>query len=151
MIKFKRDWFYVVAGLVAVFFVLLFLLLLIAPKQDARNRGFAACSQQLLQRLEQCEHRLWCSGRVIVATSRCDIAVVWQGFFDWIDGKQPYPWSNYIYEPEIVSLVDEDARREYLKQYPDTKQEMEKLHILRKELENEQNTQQNIQDLWPEE
>ena len=30
MIKFKRDWFYVVAGLVAVFFVLLFLLLLIA-------------------------------------------------------------------------------------------------------------------------
>lgn len=151
MIWIKKYWFHVVAGLSAGIFGLLFVLILAAPKQDAQNRGFVACSQQLLQRLGQCDHRLWCSSKAVAANSRCDIAVIWHGICSWIDGKQPYPWSNYLYEPELSGWVDEEARQEYLKQYPDTKQEMEKLHQLRKELEDEQNARQNTQDLWPEE
>ena len=60
---------------------------------------------------------------------------------DWTKGTQPTPWSNYIFEPDVSSpFIDEKARSEYLKNYPDTKAEMERLHILRKDLENDQDT-----------
>lgn len=149
---FKHHWFNIILGcLIAVFVIMLFLII-ISPKQDAKGRGFVACTQDLLDDLIFCERRIGCSMKAIAANTWCDVKVITKGAKDWAKGMQQYPWSNYIYEPEKPEnqFVDEDARREYLKQYPDTKKEMELKDLLRKELENEQNTIKNNEISWNE-
>ena len=71
----------------------------------------------------------------------------------WIDDKQPTPWSNYLFEPEIdnTSFFDEEEITEYLKNNPDVKSEMRRLDVLRKDLENEENKQDFDQEVLPKE
>ena len=149
----KKHWFSFIVGLLLAVFLLMFILILIAPKQDVQKRGFVACSHQLLADLGECERGLWCSGKAVLRCSWCDIKVIGRGLQNWAKGSQPAPWSNYIYEAEIPQngFIDEAARQEYLVRFPDTEREMERLNLLRKELENEQNIIENGQDLWPEE
>ena len=128
-------------GMFMTAFMVMLLLIIISPKQDAKERGFVACTQNLLDDLIDCNHNVVCSTLAIVDNTWCDIKVIVKGAKEWIQGQQPKPWSNYIYEPEMSEnqFVDEEARQKYLKRYPNTKEEMEKKHLLRKELENEQN------------
>ncbi|MFR8205278.1 MAG: hypothetical protein ACLU99_02275 [Alphaproteobacteria bacterium] len=57
-----------------------------------------------------------------------------------MSGKQPAPWSNYIFIPELPEdeNFDNAARAEYFKTNPDIAVEMQDLKQLNKELENEQ-------------
>lgn len=146
----KNYWFGTLLGLAVSAFMLMLMLILIAPKQDVQNRGFVYCTQNLIDDLADCNRALWCSSKAVSKNTWCDIKIIADGFLLWMDNKQPKPWSNYIFKPELPqnSFVDEEARAEYLKQYPDVKQEMESLHKLRKELENEQNLQIDTTDLW---
>lgn len=146
----KNYWFSILLGLALFVFMLILVLILAAPKQDAKNRGFVFCSQNLMDDLNDCNRALWCSGKAIFKTTFCDLKIIGTGLSLWAKGKQPRPWSNYIFEPEPLknSFVDEDARIKYLEQYPNVKTEMENLHKLRKELENEQSLQTDIEKLW---
>ena len=136
----KRYWFGGLVSLVLLFFFLLFVIILISPKQDAKNRGFISCTGQMIDDLLDCQRGIWCSTKAIGKNTLCDIKIIAEGVKLWIDKKQPTPWSNYIFEPEIIenSFVDEEARAEFLKNNPNVQKEMLQLDKLRKELENEQ-------------
>jgi len=137
----KAHWFGI---LIWIWLTLVFLfaaLIVSAPHYDARNRGFAFCSQQLIDDLHSCNHSVFCSSEMIIRSTKCDLKVVAASFSDWMAGKHQYPWSGYIFVPELPQdyLIDEESRREYLKEYPDTAEEMLKLQQLRKDMENAQN------------
>ncbi len=149
----KHHWFGLCIGLFLIVFMLMLVLILLAPKQDAKSRGFIPCTEVMVDTLLTCDREVWCASRAVLQNSWCDIKVIGRGIKLWGQGKQPYPWSNYIFTPELplTSFVDEEARQQYLKEYPNTKQEMERLHILRKELENEETNVQDNSELWQEE
>lgn len=106
----------------------------------------------MIEDLETCNRKLWCSITAIFNNTVCDVDVVISGVELWIDKKQPSPWSNYIFEPEIGenSFFDEKERAEYLKNNPNTKNEMGRLDKLRKDLENEENKQEFKEEMLPE-
>ncbi len=147
----KRNWFAALVFLVAALFMLSVVLVLIAPKQDTKLRGFVKCSKELADNLETCNGALWCSAKTVFSASGCDAKVIADGVLQWLDDKQDYPWSNYIFKPELPenTFVDEKARTEYLEKYPNTKQEMNNLHKLREEIENEQNLQNFDEEMLP--
>ncbi len=151
MSRIKKNWFTALVFVIVALFMLTVALVLIAPKQDVKMRGFVKCSRTLAEKLENCEGTLWCSAKSVLACSVCDVKVVARGISDWQKGKQPYPWSNYIFIPELPenSFIDEKARTEYLEKYPNTKQEMDNLHKLRKEMEDEQNLQEFDPEMLP--
>ncbi|MBE6467500.1 MAG: hypothetical protein E7004_02795 [Alphaproteobacteria bacterium] len=149
----KRYWFGGLLASVMGCFLLLFVLLVISPKQDAKKRGFIQCTQEMIDNLISCERKIWCSTKAIANNTYCDVKIIIQGFDLWLDNKQPKPWSNYIFEPEIEknSFFDEEERAEYLKKYPDVKDEMIRLDKLRKDLENEENEQNISEEMLPKE
>ncbi len=149
----KKYWF----ETVMIFFVAVFIgmvgILLLSPKQDMDNRGFIPCTKALMDNLFDCERKVLCSIDAVLGNTKCEIDVIYEGIKLWMNKKQPYPWSNYIFKPKLLSSVyiDEKAVEEYLKKYPNVKDDMKKLHQLRKDLENEKNTSEDYKKLWPEE
>ncbi len=139
----KEHWFGIIIG--CWFFVLsLFVaVILIAPHQDAKNRGFVYCNQNFVEQISECNNANLCVVKAILYNTGCDITIIKQSFIDWLHHKHPYPWSGYIFDPEPLTdrstYFDKDEIEEYLQEYPDTVQEMEKLKQLRKDLENAQN------------
>lgn len=149
----KRYWFAgLLVAIVCCFFVL-FLLLIISPKQDEKGRGFIKCTEQMIDDLYDCNRKVWCSIKAITNNTICDFKVIGEGVELWLDNKQPAPWSNYIFEPEISenNFFDEEARKEYLKNNPNIKTEMMRLDKLRKDLENEENNQTITEEMLPKE
>ncbi|MBR1949203.1 MAG: hypothetical protein IKA30_05370 [Alphaproteobacteria bacterium] len=149
----KRYWFGGLLAFIVCCFCLLFVLLIISPKQDAKNRGFVKCTQQMIDDVGNCNKAFLCSVKAIGNNTLCDVKVVTEGFKLWLDNQQPYPWSNYIFEPEIEKnpFYDDEGRDEYLKNNPNIKKEMIKLEKLRKELENEENKQNFDEEMLPKE
>ena len=150
----KRYWFGCLTGFILSCFLVLFILLIISPKQDTKGRGFIKCTQEMVNELTLCNKKIWCSIKAIGNNTLCDVFVVAKGFDLWLDDKQPTPWSNYIFEPELEEnlFFDEEARIEYIKNNPDTKDEMIRLNKLRKDLENEANKNLDItEEMLPKE
>ena len=149
----KNYWFGGLIGFLLLCFVLLFILILIAPKQDAKNRGFVACTQEMIDNLLICDKKFSCSVKVILDNTICDVKVVGEGLINWVKHEQPYPWSNYIFEPETATnqYVDEEETTEYLAEFPETLKEMQILKKLNKELENEQNVPEISEGNFPKE
>ncbi len=141
MVFIKHHWFGLLSGAIVFVFMGLFMLVLLSPREDARNRGFIPCTQALAAQLLDCgeEQRIFCVAGAVLQNTWCDMKVVGAGFGGWISGNQAAPWSNYIFIPEKGSdaMFDEAARAEYLKNNPQPALEMEKLRQLNKELENE--------------
>lgn len=139
----KSYWFGVLIGLWMFLFITMVVLVLVAPHHDAKNRGFAFCTQDLVDGLAQCNNSSLCGLKAILKNTWCDVAIIAKGCGDWIKGEQPYPWSNYIFEPELKqnSYVDDAEVKEYLEQYPDTIAEMERLKQIRKDMEHAQNSE----------
>ena len=51
----KKHWFScLIAGMMLCFFSV-FVLILLAPKQDAKGRGFIPCTQEMVQKLLDCD------------------------------------------------------------------------------------------------
>ena len=139
----KRYWFVGLLGLIVCCFLLLFILLILSPKRDDKERGFVKCTYEMIDDLVACDRDIWCSVKSIANNTWCNVKVVAKGVELWLDDKQEYPWSNYIFVPEIKDEVffDEEARAEYLKDNPNVKEEMRRLDKLRKDMENEENKQ----------
>ncbi len=145
----KRYWFGGLIAFIVCFFMLLFILLVMSPKDDADKRGFVKCTHEMIDNLSDCNKGFYCTVKAIMNNTWCNVKVIAEGVDLWIDNKQKYPWSNYIYEPIIVdnSFFDEEARTEYLKKYPDVKRDMMRLNKLRKDLENEENNQEYSEEM----
>ena len=149
----RRYWFGSLMFFIIGCFLLLFVLLIISPKQDAKGRGFIKCTQEMVDNLSTCNKKFYCSIMAVIKNTTCDVDVVIEGISLWIDKKQPTPWSNYIFEPQTdaSSFFDEEERAEYLKANPDVNNEMKRLDMLRKDLENEENEQSLDKEMLPEE
>ena len=141
-------------GCLTGIFLLVLILVIIAPKQDAKQRGFVKCTQNMVSQLIDCDKAVLCSIKAIVRNSLCDIKVINTGISKWLKGEQERPWSNYIFEPEVekfAPFVDEEERDEYLQKYPDVEKEMQRLNKLREELENDENAQSFDEEMLPKE
>ena len=136
----KKYWFALIVLFLMFWMGTVMVLIVLSPKQDAQKRGFIVCTEQMIENLQACERGIFCSSRVVIENNWCVFKVINKGMIDWIQGRQERPWSNYIFEPDLTGIgyVDEEARQEYLKEHPDVVEEMEKLHRLRKDLENEE-------------
>lgn len=53
----------------------------------------------------------------VVDNTFCNVGVIGEGLKLWMTGKQPAPWSNYLFEPEIKrpSATDDVERRKALR------------------------------------
>ena len=136
----KSHWFGILICLWLVLFVAMMVVVLIAPHNDAKNRGFAFCTHNLINTLENCNRKIICSTKAITDNTVCDIKIITNSFYKWLKGDNRFPWSDYIFSPEkSFSYIDEEERKEYLNEFPDTLEEMEKLKQLRKDMEDAQN------------
>lgn len=107
---FRHYWFGLLISSILMVSFLLFLLVLVSPRQDVQKRGFIPCTEALAQNLLSCsqENKYSCGIKHILANSWCDIKVIGRGWKDWWQGKQASPWSNYIYEPQHSDSVEEN-------------------------------------------
>jgi len=79
------------------------IVLYIAPRQDAQNRGFIPCTKQLVIELSACERgQIKCPLRHLWSDMRCNVGVIYAGINGWISGKQSTPWANYLFVPEVA-------------------------------------------------
>ena len=150
----KRYWLGEVMGCLTSIFVVVLVIVIIAPKQESKQRGFVKCTQNMVSQLIDCDKAVLCSMKAIVSNTLCDIKVINTGISKWLKGEQERPWSNYIFEPEtenFESFIDEEERAEYLQKYPNVEQEMQRLNKLREELENEENKQSFDKKMLPKE
>lgn len=108
--------------------------LLISPKNDVKNRGFVACTKELVMSLGECESgQLTCVLGSFYDDTKCNSAVIFKGFANWLKGKQSAPWSNYIFEPELQNMSEPLY-------FYDVKENMQQIELDRKfmlEKENE--------------
>ena len=146
----RRYWFALCMGIFLACFACVFVIILMAPKQDIKKRGFIPCSENMIEELLDCNKNIWCSTKAIIHNNICVLNVIGLGIKNWINHEQAAPWSNYIFEPELYpeGFVDEEARKQYLAEHPNTKKEMEQLHLLRKDMEDENNEQSEFESNW---
>ena len=143
----NKHWFGLLTGFIIFIFGVLFILVLLSPRQDVQRRGFIPCTEIMAEKMLSCENnKVFCLLSAVVQNSWCDIKVVGTGIQKWINGQQATPWENYIFVPEIPSdeIFDSEARTEYLRKTPDIRAEMQRLHELNKELEDAENKEPEI-------
>ena len=119
------------------------LIIAFAPKEDKLKRGFIACTNQLADKVTGCQGDFWCAGKAVFANTACDIHVIAKGVQLWLEGKQPKPWSNYFFTPDLSHLqniLNENAELFY-QENPSYRQDFEDLkkqyELLEEQTEND--------------
>ncbi len=138
----RTHWFGLITGSSIFVFLLLFILVLLSPRQDKLRRGFIPCTEVLAEELSVCmeQKKVICLVNSVMKNSWCELKTVGRGIKLWVQGQQSTPWSNYIFIPEQTDEEDFPAeeRAEYLQNNPDFVEEMQKLKQSHEEIENEQ-------------
>ena len=141
---FKEYWFGLFMSVFTLIAVLYVTIIFISPRYDIQRRGFIPCTEKLAQNIAACpDGALFCTMQAILNNNLCDMEVIGQGVKNWLNGKQDKPWSNYIFEPELIGGLpgnDDPDLEEIYQQHSNFAEEMAKL----KQLEQEQ--QQNEQE-----
>ena len=141
----KDHWFGLLVSIFVFFFWCVIALVLAAPHQDEQKRGFVPCTETMAEELRGCNGRNMCVLGSVVDNTFCNVGVIGEGLKLWMTGKQPAPWSNYLFEPEIKrpSATDdvepEESLEEYYQNTPDIAAEMDELQKLNQQLENDSN------------
>lgn len=147
MINFlKIHWFGLIASILAFLYLMVFLLVLISPRQDRLNRGFTPCTKQMVSKMFSCsENKAWCMAKAVVQNGWCDTKVVGEGFAKWMSGEQTSPWANYLYVPELEedeNLKDNEPQEglsAYYQENSDIEAQMKYLEAQRLELDSQLN------------
>ena len=139
----KHHWFGLIISLFMLAYLLVFVLVLFAPRYDEQKRGFIPCTEIMAEELIFCDSSAWCMLKTITKNTWCDTNVVAKGFGQWIKGEQKTPWANYLFEPQlpqqnIASDVEpEESLQEFYEQTPDIEASMQNLRKLNQELEEQ--------------
>lgn len=147
----KQHWFGFLVTLVLLLAALLFIIVLFSPRQDNQKRGFIPCTETMAAELYDCNGRSFCMLRAVLNNSLCDAEVVLMGLGDWVKDRQPTPWSNYFFTPDLAS--DEDVAPEVAEFYqdnPNLRQEMHQLEALHEQLLKNQEADELIPPQLPE-
>ena len=134
---FKNYWFSILMALFFVVTTLYFIVVFMSPRYDLQRRGFIPCTEKLAAELETCNKSITCTLEAILTDNMCNAKVILQGFNLWVSGKQSTPWNNYIFEPELPPLSNDDNAEieEFYKANPNLVEDMSQLKKMNKELE----------------
>lgn len=114
--------------------------LIISPKNDLQNRGFIACTRDLVLNLGECKSgETGCVFKSFYKDTSCNLGVIADGFSAWIKGNQSTPWDNYIFEPEW----QEKSENPYLS---NPKEDMENMRLDREFILQKQQELENIKN-----
>lgn len=130
MYKFiKRHWFGLIVIIVALIYLIMFLLVMLSPRQDKFDRGFIPCTKQMVSEIFNCKkNKYFCMATAIIKNGTCDAKVIFTGLNGWIEGKQPTPWHNYLFTPEVANDNVNDAElQKFYDENPDIAAQMEEL------------------------
>lgn len=139
----KKHWFGFLIFIIVFVYVAMILIVVSAPRQDKHDRGFIKCTKAMMNELAACpqERRTGCIMKGVIKNNLCDFKIIYDGAAGWIQGKQPRPWSNYFFAPELETETDEtptdqqEELKEFYRQNPDIKNQMELLNQERLKLE----------------
>lgn len=99
--------FWTVFGVLFFGVVYLTVVMYLSPRQDMQERGFIPCTKQLVVALQDCPAgKLGCPFKLLAKDMACNIGVVGTGAVAWVKGKQPTPWANYLFEPQLSEADD---------------------------------------------
>ena len=96
----KNYWFGLLVAIPVAIYIIVFFLVLASPKQDTLKRGFIPCTEKMAAALIDCRKEKFCLLKEVIANSWCNIRIVGRGINLWLQGRQPTPWANYMFEPE---------------------------------------------------
>ncbi|MBR1757083.1 MAG: hypothetical protein IJ738_05935 [Alphaproteobacteria bacterium] len=101
--------FYSFLGIFCLGVVYLTTVMYLSPRQDADERGFIACTKELVLDLQTCRAgSIGCPFKFLMRDTGCNINVVFTGAAAWIKGNQPTPWANYLFEPKLYNDTAQD-------------------------------------------
>lgn len=109
MDKFFQYLYYTVLTLFVGSVIYLTTVLFLAPRQDAYDRGFIACTRKLVNNLSGCERgKVGCPLKFLWHDMKCNVGIIYDGAADWLKGKQKTPWANYLFEPQLTAPEDQE-------------------------------------------
>ena len=109
MERFLRLLYYYCLVLLMFVTVYMVAMLAVAPKNDALNRGFIPCTRDFVTAVSSCERgEIGCMAAGIWQDTKCNLYVIFDGAGAWLRGKQPAPWSNYLFEPKSEAEIDSE-------------------------------------------
>ena len=129
----KQHWFSIMISAFMSYFLLIFILVVVSPQKDDLNRGFIPCSIAQSDKIISCENSgAMCILNGIIKGNLCYMKVFNIGIYNFITAKQPRPWSNYMFTPELklqenATKDQDDGLKELLKQKPTLITDIEKV------------------------
>lgn len=134
----KYHWFGFLVSLFALTYLFVFVLVLLAPRQDIEKRGFIPCTEVMADELLECHQGAICMLKAITKNGWCDAKVIGDGIKNWVSGKQKTPWANYLFTPKLEETEEiDEGLQEFYSQNPDINSSMKKLRNLNQKLEAE--------------
>ena len=128
--------FYTFLGILCFGTIYLTTMMYLSPRRDIQRRGFIPCTEQLVFDLQTCNAgSLGCPFKFLVRDTGCNIGVVYTGAVAWIKGRQPTPWANYLFEPEVYA---DDALTEDMPTVAEAREEMSDLAAQSRFIEQKQ-------------
>ncbi|MBR6355815.1 MAG: hypothetical protein IKR92_03065 [Alphaproteobacteria bacterium] len=125
--------------------VYLTVVMYLSPRQDMQERGFIPCTKQLVIALQDCPTgKLGCPFKLLAEDMACNIGVVGTGAANWVKGKQPTPWANYLFEPQLSEADDVSAENKQSAEMDALKAQSRFVEQKLKELEEAKHRQLNI-------
>lgn len=102
-LKFREYWFGFFLGAMVFVALLFVVVVMLAPHNDAKMRGFSPCTVRMAADLNAAgaERDLLGTVASVGKGYACYAAVIAEGASLWLKGMQPSFWSNYMFEPEI--------------------------------------------------
>ena len=139
----KHHWFGLIISLFMLAYLLVFVLVLFAPRYDEQKRGFIPCTEIMAEELINCEDKIGCMLKTVAKNTWCDVTIVAKGFSLWAKGEQTTPWANYLFEPKLphqekeTEDETEESLQEFYTQTPNIAASMQNLRRLNQELEEQ--------------
>lgn len=147
----KHYWFGLLSSSILFLGFLLFLLVLVSPRQDVQGRGFIPCTQAMADGMISCpkNRQYRCMFGYILENSWCDIKVVGRGLKFWVKREQKAPWSNFIFVPELPTdpnAQEDEVLQEFYENNPDFKFDMNQLKNLNDSLEKKVDLEKKVEE-----
>lgn len=114
-VKSRDTWFYIFLAVLVVFFMGFAAIVAISPHNDAKMRGFTPCTLELADELSSMggEGKIWGVLGAVGKSYLCYAGVIRQSTEGWLKGQLPTPWAGYLFEPEVVSGLEDEESAEF--------------------------------------
>lgn len=97
----KRNLFGFFIAMIFIIFGVLFVAMIVSPKEDLKKRGFIPCTEKFVHHANMCENSKMCIVKGVWSHIGCGFSVVGTGVSKWAKGEQNTPWENYVFIPEV--------------------------------------------------